>query len=139
MFYSEIIDVLRTDPKITAIVYTYENLPSIFSDEAPEGAEKPYIVVRIESSPFSDKVVSTSNLYIDYYDYNKSRVDTDSVAIAIEDLLDSNKLRTENLTDIRFSLMNTGYIPASDPRTIHHNSTFSCRAARSGWMRRNKI
>lgn len=138
MFYTEIINCLRTDGAITATVTLHNGLPAIFSDEAPEECEKPYIVLRIDSSFTADKVVATANLYVDYYDYGTSRVVCDGAAIAIENRLEQMKLRTENITDLRFSLLNTGYIPESDPRTIHHNSTFSCRGARSGWMKRTK-
>ncbi len=138
MFYNEAVLLLRTDSAIIATVSTYNNLPAIFANEAPEGAEKPYIIIRIDVTPLLDRVIASSNLYIDYYDYDNSRVLADSAIIAIENRVDSNMIRTENLTDIRFRLMNTGYIPESDARTIHHNSTFSCRAARSGWMQRNK-
>jgi len=138
MFYKELINCLMTDPEIAATVTTFDNLPSIFQQEAPEKVPKPYIVVMIDTAPTQDKVVSSINVFIDYFDYDKSRVQAGKAALAIEDRLDSNKLRTENLTDIRFSMTSEGYIPESDPRTIHHNSTFSCRAARSGWMKRNK-
>ena len=139
MFYKELITCLMTDSNITDTITTYENLPSIFQQEAPEAAEKPYIIVRIDTTPLLDKVVATSTVFIDYYDYDiSSRVQAGKAARAIEDRLDHNKLRTENLTDIRFTMIDDGFIPAGDPRTIHHNNTFSCRAARSGWMRRNK-
>ena len=138
MFYKEIINVLSTDSNIANTVTTYLQQPAIFSNEAPEDAKFPYIVIRIDSTPLTDKVVSTSTLYIDYYDYNKTRLNSDAFAISVEDRLESNKITSENFTDIRFSLLNTGYIPESDPRTIHYNSTFSCRGARSGWMRRTK-
>jgi hypothetical protein len=138
MFYSELTALLRSTANIANTVTVHNGQPAIFANEAPEEAEMPYIVFRIETSPLPDKVISTSNLYIDYHDYNNSRVTADEAAIAIEDLLEHNKIKTDQLTDIRFSLLNTGYIPGGDPRTIHHNSTFSCRAARYGWMNRNK-
>ncbi|MHA1168309.1 MAG: hypothetical protein ACTSRU_10845, partial [Candidatus Hodarchaeales archaeon] len=110
MFYKELITCLITDSNITDTVTTFDNLPSIFQQEAPEGAEIPYIIVRIETAPLTDKVVTSINVFIDYYDYGKSsRVVAGNAALAIEDRLDSNKLRTENLTDIRFSLINEGY------------------------------
>ena len=139
MFYSEIVTILRATPDVANTVATFENEPAVFSNEAPESAEKPYIIIRIETSPLVDNVVSSGNLYIDYYAFNESRITADSAVIAVESLLDTNKIRTENLTDIRFSLINEGYLPESDPRSIHHNSTFSFRAARSGWMKRTKI
>jgi len=138
MFYVELTETLREDTNLVATVTTYSGYPAIFANEAPEDAEKPYIVFRIESSPLTDKVVSVSNVFIDYYDFGKSRAEADSAALAIEDLLDSNKLRTEQITDLRFALTNTGYVTGTDPRTINHVTTLSARGARSGWMKRTK-
>ena len=142
MFYPELINFLSSDGDIAATVSSYSDeigsYPAIFSDEAPESAVKPYIVVRITSDKLSDSVIMTSDVYIDYYDYNKSRIKSDSAARAVVDRLDTISIISENLTDIRFSLNSEGYITRSggDPRDIHHNSAFSTRAARSGWMRR---
>jgi hypothetical protein len=136
VFYPELIDFLRTDAAITGTVNTYEGAPSIFSDESPEGAERPYIVVRIATDKHRDSVMMLSDVYIDYYDFNTSRVTADAAANAITDRLDTIAITSANLTDIRFSLMSRGYIRLreDDPRMIHHNSTFSTRAARSRWM-----
>lgn len=138
MFYAEIIASLKNAPDITATVTVYSDEPSIFSNSAPEEAEKPYIIVRIESSTLPGKVIQTGNLFIDYYDYDKSRVTADAAEIAIQDLLDTNILQTAQLKDLRFSLSNFGYIPEGDSREIHHNLTFSYRGGRSGWGNRTK-
>jgi len=139
MFYPELINFLSSDTSIASTVTSYSDdagsYPAIFSDEAPEDAVKPYIVVRIDSAKNNDSVIMESDVYVDYFDYDKSRVTADAAANHISDRLDTISITSENLTDIRFLLSSRGYIKGRDPRTIHHNSTFSTRAARSRWMR----
>lgn len=139
MFYSDVINYLSSDNDVAATVSSYSDslgsYPSIFADYAPEDAERPYITVRINSNKLPDSVIMESDVYIDYWDYNKSRVTADAAARAIVNRLDTVRLLGDVLTDIRFTLSSEGYISHSDPREIHHNSTFNTRAARSKWMR----
>lgn len=134
MFYAALINVLRSYSPIAETVTVYNNEPAIFSDEAPEKAIEPYIVVRIDSRKTPDSVIIKSDVYIDYWDYDKSRDVADKAAEEIENRLDTMKIISERVTDIRFSLMSADYVKETDPRTIHHNTTFSTRAARSKWM-----
>jgi hypothetical protein len=142
MFYTELTAFLRSCSDIADTVTTYADslgsYPAIFGDAAPEKAEMPYIVFRIEGDKLPDSVIMRSTVNIDYYDYGPSRAKADASAIAVQDALDETKLQSEELTDIRFSLGSNGYIPATDSRTIHYNNTFSTRAARSGWMKRTQ-
>ena len=142
MFYPELTAYLRSCADIASTVTSYSDsvgsYPAIFGDAAPEKAEMPYIVFRIEGDKQPDSVMVKSTVNIDYYDYGPSRSKADSSAIAVQDALDETKLHSEELTDIRFSLGSYGYIPATDSRTIHYNSTFNTRAARSGWMKRTR-
>jgi len=138
MFYKEIIEVLRTDQAVSSSVSTYQDSPAIFSEEAPEKAKRPYIVIRIDSVPTTDRTVSVSNLFIDYYDFQKSRVKCNQYALDLVDLLDFTRLRTKEVNNLRIMWSSDGYIPDTDPRDIHFNSTFGCRGARSGWMNRTK-
>lgn len=141
MFYSELIEILRSDTKVSDTVSTFveqsEIIPAIFSDYAPESAELPYIVVKIGGSKQPDNVITLATVTIDYWNYDQSRQKSDEFSIAIEDLLDLKCINAENFTDIRFNITNSDYIDQSDPRSIHFNTMFTARCSRSGWMKRN--
>jgi hypothetical protein len=134
MFYGEIITYLRTVEPITDHLTLKNDLPAIFANEAPEDAVKPYIVLRIENNNTPGRVVFQSDLYINFYDFGKSRLNADECAMAIENALDQRKISTDNLSDVRFTLISSGYEEGSDPRDIDYNLVFSCRGARKRWM-----
>jgi len=146
MFYPELLLCLQSDAAVAATVSTYEitegetvsNIPSVFRDLAPEKAKLPYIVVAIDSRKDPASIIKVADVKIDYYDYNVSRLKADQFAKAVEDLLDLMKMDSEDYSDIRFKLSDDGYIPQSDPRIIHYNTTFGARASRKGWMQRTR-
>jgi hypothetical protein len=140
MFYVELTNFLRSCTELAATVTSYTDslgsYPAIFGDAAPESAKMPYVVFRIEGDKIPNSIIKKSNIHIDYYDYGDSRIIADDFAKFIVDALDKTILQSENFTDIRISLMSDGYVPASDSRTIHHNTIFNSRASRSGWGKR---
>jgi len=146
MFYPELLLCLQSDAAVAATVSTYKvkvgvtisDVPSVFRDLAPEKAKLPYIVVAIDSRKDPASIIKVADVKIDYYDYNVSRLKADQFAKAVEDLLDLMKMDSEDYSDIRFKLSDDGYIPQSDPRIIHYNTTFSARASRKGWMQRTR-
>jgi hypothetical protein len=134
MFESALVDLLRADTELATYVTTRNSKPSIFADEAPEGVEMPYIVCKINMSGTAGNIVMSSDVYIDYYDYDLSRAKADSAGRRIELLLDKKKIDSERLGDIRFSLGSCGFVDESDPRSIHYNLLFDTRGARKDWM-----
>lgn len=134
MFYTALINALRSDSNIANTVSTYNNNPAIFSNEAPENAVMPYIIIDIDNHPNADSVMIRSDVYINYWDKNKPRMVADQAAIAITNRLDTMRLVSDVVTDIRFTEMSSGYVNNPDPRIIHYNITFTTRAARSKWM-----
>lgn len=134
MFEAAIINKLATDGVLTDVLSEYNEEPSIFSDEAPEGAEFPYIVVRIFGG---DRVgpVQSYRCDVDVFDYNKSRVNSRIAAQQIEYDLDDNRLTSKRFIDLRIILF-SGPTPIEDedPRDIRITTQFEVRATRSKWM-----
>jgi len=146
VFYSELIACLQSDAAVAATVSTYKvkvgvtisDVPSVFRDLAPEKAKLPYIVVAIDSRKDPASIIKVADVKIDYYDHKKSRALADQSAKAVEDLLDLALMNSADYNHIRFKLSDDGYIPQTDPRIIHYNTTFSARASRKGWMQRTR-
>jgi len=134
MFYPELIEYLRSVTAITDTVETYDGSPSIFSNEAPEEAEKPYVVVSISGKKTPDSTIIFGDIMIDYYDFDKSRVVSDAFDTELENALDSMKMQSERLSDIRLDLSSSGHVEDSDPRNIHFNAIYSFRGIRCKWM-----
>ena len=137
MFYKDLYNFLITDSAIAATVTTYKGVPSIFANEAPEGADKPYITFSISTTTLPDSVIVDGTVDIDYWDFGVSRTQADTAANAIEDRVDMKNLRANSLTDIRFRMSSSGHVPSTDSRDIHHNTTFDARGARIRWMKKN--
>ena len=127
MFYKEIINILKSNQAIADSVGEYKNSPAIFSEHAPEEATEEggsaYIVIRIETSPLTDRVISDSNLFIDYFDYKKSRSVCNQYALDLVDLLDFVRLRTEQVNDLRI-LLTKENLKKSNKFIPGHNEDF---------------
>lgn len=134
---SAVLDVLKADSTLIALVSTFAGEPAIFTDVAPEKAEKPYIVcsfTKLSSSP----EIGDFNLYIDYFDfseYNKSHAPARNAMAQLDVLLDLVHLvdTEDEWSLIRSFSEGNGHVPAEDAREIHYNSQFTLRAGRRAW------
>ena len=135
MIESTVIALLHADSLLASKVTTYNSLPAIFADQAPEDAVKPYIVFHISNmARTEDSILFDGDLQIDFYDFGPSWANCDIAMERIENLLDQQVLQSPRLNDVRVSLDNSGPIPESDPREIHYNSVFSIRGIRKRWI-----
>jgi hypothetical protein len=133
MFESSLHAALVADTEVTGHVSTYGSRPAIFSDFAPEGAQKPYITFRITESDSGHPAIKQFMVYVDYWDYNKSRTDAREAVQAIEFALDRTELEHDRYKCIRLFWYSAGMVDEEDPREIHHNTMFIARAGRKAW------
>lgn len=135
MIESAIINKLSAESEITSRIGTYNGAPSIFSNDAPENAVFPYLIVRIDAGEPEGPVIPY-NCYIDVLDWWESRVSAREVSFWIVKALDEQVLTHERYIDIRSWLFSgpTNLEDENDPRTIQINTQFYIRCARSKWM-----
>jgi hypothetical protein len=133
MFESALHAALVADTTITGLVTTFASRPAIFGDFAPEGAEKPYVTFRITESDSGHPALKQFMVYVDFWDYNKSRTNARAAAQAIEFALDRTELSHARYANIRMFWYSAGMVDEEDPREIHHNTMFVARAGRKAW------
>jgi hypothetical protein len=134
MFESALIEKLKNDSLLVALLAKHGNEPAIFSEFAPEGAVFPYLVFRIDQSSTDFSGVHSFNVMVDLFDYNISRVNIRKAAERVEYVLDTAVLQSERLDTIRISYFAGSPVPEPDPRSVHYNLQFSARAGRKKWM-----
>jgi len=125
-----IIAALKADSALAALVTTFQSSPAIFADNAPETATLPYIVIREEDCDDVDLVISVFNVYIDYFDFNKSRVSCNAASKRIEHVLDNKILNSDDYAYIRMRRFSFGFVYGEDQREIQYNIQFQARACR---------
>lgn len=134
MFEAALITALRNISGLTTYLTTYNGQPSIFSNLAPETAQKPYLIFDITSAGPVEKAVEQMNVYINLHDQGTSLASMRAAIRAIEYGLDRTVLSNSDYDNIRIFYFNKGLIPQADPRDLHYNIQFSARAGRKGWM-----
>jgi hypothetical protein len=133
MFESTLITFLQNDNILAGYVSQYNSKAAIFSDEAPEDAELPYIVLRITSSAGPDPSVQKFSIFIEYFDDNKSRVNSRAAASRTILLLDRKHLDHDRYATIRIYFFDGSPIEECDPRKIHYSLQFEARAGRKAF------
>lgn len=134
MFEASLINYLKSVSAITDLVGTYAGSPAIFSYEAPENADLSYITIRIESNGTTEMVADDFIVFIDYYDFNKSRVNCIEASKQIKYALQGKQLIHAEYNNIRFEYFSGSFIEDEDTRDINYNLQFSARAITSGFM-----
>lgn len=135
MFETSIINKLAAETDLVSYLNTYNSSPSIFSNEAPEDADFPYIVIRIDGGdPYGP--VQDYNMYVDIMDYYDSRAGAREAAFWVKVALDEIVLTHDRFIDLRiYPFAGPTHIEEeSDPRSIQINSQFTIRVTRSKWM-----
>ena len=133
-----IVAALQNDSALAALVSSYAALPSIFANEAPEDAKLPYITVRTtRNSDTEESVLQDFTIYVDYWDFNKSRAPANSASERIEFILDNSKLESERHSSIRVWFFSGGWVDDTDSRDVHFNVQFYARGVRKKWILSN--
>lgn len=135
MIESLIVDTLTSDTTLISYLSDTFAAPSIFSELAPQGAEYPYLVIRLERKENAfDKVMQIFTLYVDIYDeLAPTRVVGRQIAECIEFDLDNKLLAHERYNTVRILFDSENIIYETDPRAMHYILGFNIRATRSKW------
>jgi hypothetical protein len=133
MIESAIYNRLTTDGALAGYLSTYQGAPAIFSEDAPDGVEMPFVVYSINRMAADHPAVEMFNVYVNYFDTQKSRANSRKAGQRIEFLLDQVTLTSDRYDNIRVFFSSGGPVPDPDPRVIHYNMQFEARAGRKAW------
>jgi hypothetical protein len=137
MFDSSLLTKLQADTVLVSCVNTYvtdsRSVPAIFSEYAPETANMPYIVFSIQQMACDNLAVSEFVVFIEYFDFNKSLVNTRKAAERLEYVLDRAVLEHERFGYIRMNYYNGFSVNEDDARKIHYRMQFTARGGRKKW------
>jgi len=133
MFESAIQTALLSDTQLASLLSTYGSGAAVFSENAPEDAEMPYVTYRIERDSTDAISIQAFSLFVDYWEYDNNRVNARKASERIEFALDNKTFDTDRYRKIRVWLFNAAPVPETDPRAIHYNHLFTCRATRKAW------
>ena len=134
MFESALLNKLSSITGMSSYVSTFEGSRAIFSEIAPEKAKMPYLVFRILPSASEGLPVKEFTVFIDYFDYNVSRVKSRNCAEAIEFSLDRAILEHARFNCIRLFYFAGSPVIEEDPRAVHYNLQFTARGGRKKWL-----
>jgi len=112
---------------------THNSRPAVFLEEAPEDAELPYIINVITELSTENLSAKEFNVYVNYYDEKKSRVNCIAACKEIEHLFEQAVLESNDYDSIRLTWESAGFVPSLDPRKVHRNIQFTARAGRKAW------
>jgi hypothetical protein len=135
MFESCLIPVIRNEPTIAALVKPFKlgtgaTIPGVFAEMAPETAELPYIVVRIDQANEDPPVVAKFNVNLDYFDYGTDHSGAHKAIARSILILNRLELQHPEYDTIRIFFSSAGSVREDDARAIHENATFTARAGR---------
>lgn len=136
MFEAKFKELLASDNDITSKLSTYNSEPAIFSEFAPEDADLPYIVFKIERYPSASKSIDRFNIYCDYFEYGTSYKNARAISERIEYICDINQITDDaRYSNIRLDRSSAGSVPEpSTPKKIHYNTQIQARGSRYKWM-----
>ena len=134
MFESSLLVLLKSDGELNELISTYNDDSAIFSDFAPEDAELPYIVFKIDRTPSDHLSIDMFNIYVDYFDRGTSFVKAREASERIEFITDTKQLTHERYDKIRLYRASAGAVIETDPKEIHYNNQITARASRKKWM-----
>jgi len=138
MFESSLLTKLTNDVELVTYLSSFNvsgtTVPAIFVEFSPETAQMPYLVFRISQSSSDNLAVKEFNVYVDYYDYNKSSSNSRKAAERVEFILDRCVLEHERYSYVRMYFYAGSPVQEEDPRSIHYNLQFTARAGRKKWM-----
>lgn len=136
MFEAKFKTLLASDDQITSLLSTYESEPAIFSEFAPENADLPYIVFKIEKYPSASKAIDRFNIYCDYFEYGTSYKNARIISERIEFICDIKQITDDSrYSNIRLDRSSSGSVPEpSSPKKIHYNIQIQARGSRYKWM-----
>lgn len=136
MFDASLIQIISSDSVIRGLIAPYQSGYAVFSEDAPEGAEKPFCEIAITEFPVGDSVVAQFSVLVDYFEKSESKQHAKEFCARIIQLLDKAQITNDaRYHCIRMSLSNgPRRIPEEDPRDIHYSVEFSARGGRKQYI-----
>lgn len=136
MIESTIINKLTTDSILMALLHSGSS--SVFTENVPEEEPLPYLLIRVHRSQGDFKPLQDFSIYVEYLDYNVSRVNSRIAAERIEFDLDDWNLQHERYSDIHIHLFNGSDVGGEDLRNIHYVLQFNGQGIRKKWINETK-
>ena len=134
MFEKSLINLLSSDSSLTSKITTTFNLPSIFSDSAPQEATAPYIVFDIRKMSLENIAEAYFDVNIDIYVNNESSKVLREIAERVEFICDRAHIdNDERFNVIRLFYENGSLVQDSDIKIKHYNMIISARGGRKKW------
>jgi len=134
MFEGEIITLFLNSTDIVDNISSYAGQPSIFTNEAPEEVDFPYIVFDIRTISPPDSIIDRFMVDIDCYDYKNSGAGLRTLVNSINETLDNQRVNNSRYSDIRIRRDIYSRVPTGDPRAFHYHIQIEARATRKKWM-----
>jgi hypothetical protein len=131
MFEATLIPILQDDTTIQEYVSEFEGDTAIFSDTAPQEADRPFAETVIFETSVGDSVVSSFTVWIDYYTRSSSGADARKFIERCIELLDRREIKDDTrYGTIRIFYQSTSRVDEGDPLDIHYRIEFTARAGR---------
>jgi|TARA_R100000750_G_scaffold23265_1_gene15186 hypothetical protein len=131
---ASIIKHLRTDSNVTQYVNTFNGSPAIFSDIAPQEAERVYLVLDVQTIPSDNLAVDNFLIDIDIYGGKSDTVNIRALTMAVEFAMDREILNCDLYKTIRLYRETKGFVDNRDIKIVHYNMQISGRGSRYAWM-----
>ena len=128
-----LITALRSDTALSALVGAFGGQVAIFSDLAPETAERPYITTEIEKRGADEYLIDEFYVEMHYWSTGNSRANARAACERIEFVLDGVSLQNSRYSDIRFRRDFYRQVQDPDPRNIHYVVQMTARGTRKKW------
>ena len=138
MFESSLLSLLNTDYGITSRLSTFNGVPSVFSDYAPEEVQFPYIVFDIEENESDSLIVDAFFIEIDIYGLRTSSKTIREIVERVQFVCD----RTIITDDERFSTIRLyrdnnelvyDNLGSRDSKMTHYIVRLQARGTRKKW------
>ncbi len=137
MFEKTLINLLAADSDLQSLLSTFSGNPAIFSNAAPQKAERPYIVFDIDKIAVENLAASGFDVVLDIYHRQESGKELREIAERIEFVCDRALIRTDD--GGRFQAIRLYYEDGreiendSDIKIRHYVVRLSARAGRKKW------
>ena len=134
MFEGSLITLLAADTTLTSKLSTFSSAPAIFSNIAPQKAERPYIVFDIDKNAVENLAAASFDIVLDIYHRQESGKEMREIAERIEFICDREEIKTDPRFDtIRLFYEDGREIENSDIKIRHYVVRLSARAGRKKW------
>lgn len=134
MFEAELIEQIASLPEADYLSI-YQGRPSIFSGQAPEEIDFPYIVFDIVERNPEDNIITRFEILMNIFDYSTSETTIRKIAFSISNALDNITIQCERFSDIRLRRGTRYKVNVPDPRGIQYYLTFDARGSREYWAK----